>query len=111
VADDETRAVLFHGLSDLRRLALLGALAGGSYRVNDLVELTALPQPSVSRHLACLHDCGLVEREQRGREVFYSLADGIGDLLLHADRIVETSGERIRSCTRYGKVAAHRAAA
>lgn len=105
MADTETRAVLFHGLSDLRRLSLLEALAGGSHRVNDLAELTDLPQPSVSRHLACLWDCGLVEREQRGREVFYSLAAGIGDLLSQTDRIIAASGERIRSCPRYGRIA------
>lgn len=111
MADTETRSVLFHGLSDLRRLALLEALAGESRRVNDLAELTELPQPSVSRHLACLWDCGLVEREQRGREVFYTLADGINDLLAQTDRIISASGERIRSCPRYGKVASLKAAA
>lgn len=111
MADTETRAVLFHGLSDLRRLALLEALASTSRRVNDLAELTSLPQPSVSRHLACLWDCGLVEREQRGREVYYSLADGIEDLLVRTDRIISASGERIRACPRYGKVAALKAVA
>lgn len=111
MADTETRAVLFHGLSDLRRLKLLEALGGDSRRVNDLAALTALPQPSVSRHLACLWDCGLVEREQRGREVFYSLAPGIEGLLAATDRIIGESGGRIRSCPRYGKLASIRAAA
>ncbi|MEK6328492.1 MAG: metalloregulator ArsR/SmtB family transcription factor [Actinomycetota bacterium] len=102
--DTETRAVLFHGLADPRRLHLIEALAGGPHRVNDLATATGLPQPSVSKHLSCLWDCGLVEREQRGREVYYRLAPGLAALLRATDPILLRSGDRIRACQRYGRL-------
>ena len=54
-------------------------------------------------HLACLHGCGLVTRDRRGREVFYRLADGVSELLAVADDILARAGEEIGSCPRYGK--------
>jgi Bacterial regulatory protein, arsR family len=65
----EIRAAFFRGLSDPSRLSLIEELARGDRRVTDLAALTGLAQPNVSRHLACLWDCGLVERERRGPEV------------------------------------------
>lgn len=43
------------------------ALRLGPRSANDVVEETGLSQPNASNHLACLLDCGLVAREQRGR--------------------------------------------
>jgi len=81
-------AVLLDGLADRSRLALVEQLAGGSRRVSDLVDSTGLSQTNVSKHLACLWDCGLVERERRGREIHYRLVDGLDDLLAAADPCV-----------------------
>ena len=53
-------ASLFHSLSDPARLALLRHLALGEHRVVDLQEHLGLAQSTVSAHLACLRDCGLV---------------------------------------------------
>ena len=101
------RATLFHGLADPARVALLDALAAGPQRVTDLVPAVGMAQPSVSKHLACLWDCGLVERERQGREMHYRLASELTVLLEAADAVLERSGERIESCPRYG----HRAGA
>src|SRR6185312_866536 len=64
-------------LTDPSRLAILEELRGGELRVSEVVARTGLSQPNVSKHLACLRGCGLVEREQRGREAFYSTVDGV----------------------------------
>lgn len=104
--DSAARATLFHGLSDPVRMELLNHLTGGGQRVSDLVAATNLGQPSVSKHLACLWECGLVERERRGREVHYRLADELQRLLAAADSVLERSGDRVRSCPRYGYRAA-----
>lgn len=106
----EARAVLLHGLADRSRLALVEALADGPRRVCDLVATTGLSQSNVSKHLACLWDCGLVDRERRGREVHYSLVDGLTDLLGAADHVLERTGDRVMSCPRYGRPAVERAA-
>jgi ArsR family transcriptional regulator, cadmium/lead-responsive transcriptional repressor len=105
MSDAAARAILFHGLSDPSRLALIDGLIDGPRRVNDLVALTGMGQPSVSKHLACLWDCGLVEREQRGREVHYRLSEQLGSLLAAADALLVGNGDRIRACPRYGRVA------
>jgi DNA-binding transcriptional ArsR family regulator len=59
----------------------------------ELVERTGLSQPNVSKHLACLWDCGLVARERRGREVFYRSIEGLEELLAAADMVLERAGE------------------
>jgi ArsR family transcriptional regulator, cadmium/lead-responsive transcriptional repressor len=101
--DTEARSVLFHGLADRSRLSLVEALAGGALRVSDLVDETGLSQSNVSRHLACLWDCGLVERERHGREVHYRLVEGLDALLSATDELLASTGDRVVACPRYGR--------
>ena len=98
----ELRAILFHGFSDRRRLAIVEELARGESRVSDVVAATGLSQPSVSTHLGCLWECGLVARERRGREVRYRLVDGVGELLRAADTILDRAGDTVGACPKYG---------
>ena len=98
----ELRATLFHGFSDPNRLRIVEALGDGERRVSDVVTATALPQSTVSTHLACLWGCGLVARERRGREVFYRLTDGVANVLAAADRVLAQAGETVGACPRYG---------
>jgi DNA-binding transcriptional ArsR family regulator len=70
----EAKARLFRALGDPSRLAVLEALRDGPKCVSDLVERTRLAQPNVSGHLAALRECGLVNRDQRGRFAYYSVA-------------------------------------
>lgn len=107
----DLRAVLMHGLADRSRLSLIERLGDQPRRVSDLVEATGLTQSNVSRHLACLYDCGLVERERVGREVHYRLVDGLNDLLVAADHILERTADRIIACPRYGAITARAEAA
>ena len=65
VAVDEAAALrvaacLVQGFSDPSRLAILRHLALGEHRVVDLTTHRGLAQSTVSKHLACLRDCGLV---------------------------------------------------
>ena len=69
----DAAVALFHSLSDSTRLAIVRRLAGGEVRVADLVGELGLAQSTVSAHVACLRDCGLVEGRPQGRQVFYSL--------------------------------------
>lgn len=105
MSDELGRATLFHGLADPSRIALAEALASGPRRVSELVAATGIAQPSVSKHLNCLWDCGLVERDRRGREVYYRLDQRLTSLLACADALLADHGERIRSCPRYGRTA------
>ncbi|EUA42054.1 bacterial regulatory, arsR family protein [Mycobacterium xenopi 4042] len=61
---------LFHGLSDRTRLAIVRHLAHGEARVVDLTRMLGLPQSTVSSHLACLRDCGLIVGRPEGGRCF-----------------------------------------
>ena len=102
-ATADMRSVLFRGLSDPSRLLLIDQLARGDRRVSDLAAATRLSQPNVSKHLACLWDCGLVERERRGREIHYRLVAGLGDILVSADTVLSATGDRVMACPRFGR--------
>ncbi len=66
-------AGLFRALGEPARLAILRRLVdAGPRTVSELVEACEQRQPSVSKHLSCLHECGLVARERDGRLVRYA---------------------------------------
>lgn len=97
-----TKAKLFRGLSDASRLAILEALRREPHSVGEVVEATGLGQSNVSNHLACLLDCGLVTREQRGRYAFYRLSDErVETLLRQAESLLTDVATGVASCDRY----------
>lgn len=71
----ETVARLFGVLSEPSRLLLLQALHDGPLSVGELVEVCALRQANVSKHLGVLHDHRLVKRSREGPSVRYEIAD------------------------------------
>ena len=97
-ADPALRAELAHGLSDASRQRMLDLLCGGERRVSDIVEMTGLSQPNVSKHLRCLRGCGLVVSEKRGREVFYAVTDGLDEVLEALDVLLGRVAPQIVAC-------------
>jgi DNA-binding transcriptional ArsR family regulator len=96
------KAKLFRGFADPSRLSILEALRKDARSVSEIVEITGLTQPNASNHLACLLDCGLVGREQKGRFAFYQLADErVGGLLQVADEILTDVARGVYVCPRY----------
>ena len=65
----------FKGLADPTRLRIAILLYDCELCVCDLTEVLALPQPSISRHMANLRIAGLVEDRRDGRWVYYRLAE------------------------------------
>ena len=63
----------FRVLGDPARLRLLSVIAsmGDACAACDLVEPIGVSQPTVSHHLKVVFEAGLVEREKRGRWVYY----------------------------------------
>ncbi|MFI7190034.1 ArsR/SmtB family transcription factor [Nocardia nova] len=94
---------LFHSLSDATRLAIVRRLAGGEARVADLMSGLGLAQSTVSAHVACLRDCGLVVGRPQGRQVFYSLARAeLMDVLASAQTLLAATGNAVALCPNYG---------
>jgi len=99
-----TAAALFHGFSDPSRLAILRHLALGDHRVVDLTAHLDLAQSTVSKHLACLKDCGLVTSRAEGRASVFSLAHptALMDLWAAAERLLDLTGDAVALCPNYG---------
>lgn len=96
-------AALFHGLADRNRLAIVRQLAHRERRVVDLTEALGVAQGTVSGHLACLRDCGLIVGRPEGRQMFYSIAHPeLMDLLGAAEQLLALTGEAVELCPNYG---------
>ncbi|GIH95613.1 ArsR/SmtB family transcription factor [Planobispora siamensis] len=89
-------AALFHSLADETRLRIVQRLARGEARVVDLTAELALAQSTVSKHLACLRDCNLVDYRAEGRQSFYSLTrPELMDLLASAEQLLAATGHAV----------------
>lgn len=72
-ADATQLAGWFKVLGDPVRLRLLSLIAAQreACAACELVERLGVSQPTISHHLKVLFEAGLVDREKRGRWVFY----------------------------------------
>lgn len=104
--DTSSAVALFRSLADPTRLAIVSRLAEGEARVVDLTRRLGLAQSTVSQHLACLRDCGLVDFRAEGRQSYYRLTrPELIDLLRAAERLLSVTGDAVALCPVYG---AHR---
>lgn len=96
----EAAVCLFRSLGDPARLAILRHLGLGEHRVVDLTAHLGLAQSTVSAHLACLRDCGLVSYRAVGRASVYSLAvpSELMALLSAAERLLGVTGDAVTLC-------------
>jgi ArsR family transcriptional regulator, arsenate/arsenite/antimonite-responsive transcriptional repressor len=84
----ETLARTLRLVADPTRLQLLSMINGSpgqEVTVGELTQYLGLRQPTISHHLRLMYEDGLLDREQRGRHVWYSIAEdrrgAIADLL------------------------------
>src|SRR3954464_4967441 len=98
---------MFRSLGDPARLAMLLHLARGEHRVVDLTAHLGLAQSTVSAHLACLRDCGLLTSRPQGRASMWSLANApeLLDVLASAERLLAVTGDAVALCPTYGEAA------
>ena len=83
-------------------LAILDLLRAGPRCVYEIADSTSLSQPNTSAHLACLEECGLVQKEKRGKFIYYRMAHREAITLLNqAETILAKVGDHIFRCTRY----------
>lgn len=93
-------ACLFRGLGEPARLTILRHLALGEHRVVDLTDHLGLAQSTVSKHLACLRDCGLVTSRPQGRASMFSLTHPklVIYLLRAAEGLLAATGDAATLC-------------
>ena len=97
-------ACMFRSLGDPTRLVIVQHLALGEHRVMDLTGHLGLAQSTVSAHLACLRDCGLVTSRPQGRASMFSLAHPeLLGLLSAAEELLAATGDAVVLCPTYGE--------
>ena len=97
---------MFRSLGDPTRLVILQHLLLGEHRVVDLVAHLGLAQSTVSAHLACLKDCGLVTSRPQGRASMFALArPELLDVLSAAERLLAATGDAVTLCPTFGTAA------
>jgi len=65
-------------MADENRVRALMALADGELCVCQIIELLGLAPSTVSKHMAVLHQAGLVETRKAGRWIYYRIAEDPG---------------------------------
>jgi DNA-binding transcriptional ArsR family regulator len=71
--------------------------------VTDLTAALGLAQSTVSKHLACLRDCGLVSSEPAGRASVFRLAQpALAQMLAAAETVLAATGNAVALCPVYG---------
>ena len=94
----EVAAKLYRGLGEPTRLRIVLGLLSGERRVVDLVAELGLAQSTVSAHLACLRECGLLTLHPVGRQSYYGLAHDVRDLLTATERLLRRTGAEVALC-------------
>jgi ArsR family transcriptional regulator, cadmium/lead-responsive transcriptional repressor len=104
VVDLSAAVALFRSLADPTRLAIVRELAAGERRVVDLTRKLGLAQSTVSAHVACLRDCGLVDGRPVGRQMLYRLTrPELLSVLSVAEQLLAATGNAVALCPVFGE--------
>lgn len=67
------KSMIFRALADPSRLKILYFLRTGEKCACEIVPTIGFAQPTVSRHLKVLMDCGILKRKKEGNKMIYSV--------------------------------------
>jgi DNA-binding transcriptional ArsR family regulator len=65
--------IVFEALAHPTRRAILEMLKGGSKSAGELAEAFDVSKPTMSGHFAKLREAGLIQSDQKGTTIFYSI--------------------------------------
>ena len=104
-ASSRAAACLFRGMSDPSRVAILRHLLLGEHNVAELTSHLGLAQSTVSKHLACLRDCGLVDSRPAGRASVFSLTypEPVLKVFAATEELLAATGDAVVLCPTYGE--------
>jgi len=108
-------ANIFKALSDDTRLRVIKLLQERELCVCELMQVLAMSQPRISRHMSVLKNAGLVEDRREGKWVYYSLrneAQGketkiILDAMVvvaNGDAVVKADQKKLQKAVRVGEL-------
>ena len=83
ISNDETFAKILRVLSENARFRILSLIASkGEITAKDILSEFDFTQPTLSHHMTCLTEAGLVDVERKGRFAYYSVNDKTIDLVV-----------------------------
>jgi len=87
----------FKLLSEPMRLKILRVLCEGEHTVQDIVNKVNTTQANISKHLALMHDSGVVNRRKEGLKCYYRIADDsiIYSCYLSSKSVVQNLQDRL----------------
>jgi len=96
-------------LADESRVRVLLFLRGGELCLCQIVEMLGLAPSTVSKHMAVLHQAGLVESRKEGRWMYYRLAGRgapprVRDAIRWVHKGLEKDPQTLADAKRLGKV-------
>ena len=78
----------FKLLSEPMRLKILRTLCDGERTVQEIVKEVSASQANISKHLALMHDNGVVNRRKEGLKCYYRISD---DSIVYACYLISKS--------------------
>jgi len=69
----DIRRDIYQAIADPTRRAILTLLTVGAMTPNAIAGHFGSSRQAVSKHIQILAECGAVDQDQRGREIFYQL--------------------------------------
>lgn len=87
----------FKLLSEPMRLKILRTLCEGERTVQEIVNEVSASQANISKHLALMHDNGVVNRRKEGLKCYYRIADDsiVYSCFLISKSVVENLQDRL----------------
>lgn len=65
--------IVFEALAHPTRRAVLEMLKGGSRTAGEIADAFAVSKPTMSAHFSKLREAGLIQADQRGTSIIYSI--------------------------------------
>ncbi len=92
--------ILFQALSDKTRLQIVFLLLNGEKSVQEISQELGKSQSSISHHLACLKNCGIVNMKKDGKFSYYFInSKDVRDIITLATNHVSNYSKSILSCS------------
>ena len=99
ISNDETFAKILSVLSVNARFRILSLIASkGEITAKDILSEFDFTQPTLSHHMTCLTEAGLVDVERKGRYAYYSVNDKTIDLVVSGISSLKNGSNRSRLC-------------
>ena len=90
------RRDVFQAIADPVRRSIIDLLANDALTINEIAEHFDISRPAISKHIKILHECGLIEMQQKGRARYCHIqANGLIPAFLWIERYQKIWAERI----------------